>query len=154
MTHPKIFAVFLFTIASLVTRAQNPNNPTIDLDPDQLQFQKLYPGYIITNEGDTVKGYIEWINREANEHHISFYSDEKKSPPSKIYRPKQIRGYCINGQVYESMVFGPNDGKYKMFILRVLDGGITLYQFYKDTTGLHLNITQVNDTIYVDVIQE
>jgi hypothetical protein len=68
------------------------------------QKKDYSPGYIISLEGDTIKG---WIKDRSSGTFIELYSrirfKDANSALKKKYSPEQILGYACNDQVYESV---------------------------------------------------
>jgi len=65
--------------------------------------QKNYlPGYIISPDGDTVRGYIDYRNWERNPRFLFFKvnPDDAKS----VYSPLNIRGFGVLDENYESAI--------------------------------------------------
>ncbi|NOX48099.1 MAG: hypothetical protein GXO89_14085 [Chlorobi bacterium] len=62
--------------------------------------KNLFPGYIISLNGDTVKGYIKYKNWEYNPDQISFW--EKRDGEAVIYNPGEIKMFGVEGdEVYK-----------------------------------------------------
>ena len=74
------------------------------LIPLSAQKRGYVPGYVVTLEGDTLKGQVK--DRSAEPfvelyQRIRFRPEEKKG--KRKYGPAQIRGYAAGGRVYESL---------------------------------------------------
>jgi hypothetical protein len=69
---------------------------------DSFSQENFIPGYIIELEGDTAHGFIDFKNWKINPDHIFF----KKNPDTDKteFSAVQIRGFCVNGEIYESAI--------------------------------------------------
>ena len=91
----------------------------------------ILPGYIITLDGDTVRGYLLNINLWLNQHMTFYYKDPADREGRIKYKPKEIKAYQVGSRFYESMKYPfsysihPNN-----FILRRVDGPIKYYVWY------------------------
>jgi hypothetical protein len=59
---------------------------------------KLTPGYIITNEKDTVRGFIFNSSRKGNHETCSFRKTEKSD--TQVFTPADLFGYWMQGDIY------------------------------------------------------
>ena len=144
--------VLLTTAVFLLTTPVFTQIPTIDQSPHELVCDKLYPTTVILKKGDTLTGFVKWVNRQANQRRIYFYKDTDLKTKGIHYQGVSVRSYVIEGELYENV----NPGKDKSFFddadvlaLKLLDGGISIYQFYRDTMGLKFKYK--NDTNYLDM---
>lgn len=62
--------------------------------------ENYQPGYIINNQTDTIHGYINYQNWGKNPLNINFKSEVTE--PFKILSSKEIRGFGVNDEIYES----------------------------------------------------
>ena len=110
-------AVLLFLIPSLQVCAQS----------------NIREGYIITLQGDTLHGEIDFRTSAMNMKRCVF---RKKGETSfKTYLPEEISGYRFtsNGIYYVSKeVETENEGKKVLFVEYVLHGNMNLYQLGSD----------------------
>ena len=59
-------------------------------------------GYVLTLNGDTLKGYVDYRGWEKNKGVVLF---KKELSDSKIvYAPLEIKGFGVNGENYESAI--------------------------------------------------
>lgn len=125
-------------VTSLTAFSQeSENNSMADWSPEIYQVGKIYPGYIIKSDGDTIKGFIKADNRcsiggigSSNQNKVKFYLHESDRRPSEKYKPKDIKGYRIADKVYESINFSGGLFNKANFNLVVEDGAIRLYEWY------------------------
>ena len=95
------------------------------------QRGSVLPGFIITLNGDTVRGYLLNINLWMNQH-MTFLYKTPDNPDGRIkYKPKEIRAYQVGNRFYESMKYPFAYSIYQYnFILRKADGPVKYYVWY------------------------
>ncbi len=119
-----------------------------ELEPVTL-FSK-YPGYVVTLNHDTLKGFIMLKNLVNNEDVVLFYKNEKDKKYTKKYRPKELLAYRVGPRFYESRKFKPpvsyvvNDARRYHFLLKVIDGPFSLYKWYYESTARSEQRVQIN----------
>ena len=93
--------------------------------------QKGYrPGYIITYNSDTLRGFIKLKSNFENSKSCIF--KEEKNQPPKVFSPDDIGAYRIeNGKYYLSKDIVIDSLKKKIFLEYLVDGIVNLY-YYKD----------------------
>lgn len=92
-----------------------------------------YPGYYISNEGDTTFGYFLHGNQVFNQKNCHYYVNETDRKPSSKFKQDDIREYKVADKVYRSIHFsGGLLAKPLRFNLLVNDGGIAEYVFYDE----------------------
>lgn len=101
--------------------------------PDSLRRGTLYPGFIITLRGDTIRGTILNINLWLNQRMTFLYSDPEKRESRVKYTPKEIRAYQVGTRYYECFhrMF-TNSTHADNFLLRKVDGPVKYYVWYFD----------------------
>ena len=121
--------------------------------PLQAQKRNYSPGYIISLEGDTLKG---WVKDRSNGAFTEIYSairfKGKKALFRKKYKPHTIRAYACNERVYESVPLKEEtsffrfryviDQSYKKVFLRVIarEEPLTYYHWeYVDDESNYLD---------------
>ena len=112
-------------------------------DTVKVKLWTIYPGYVITRSNDTVRGYLMLKNLVANQDKVCFYNSPEGNEKDRIkYKPKDIKAYKAGPRFYESFKFRPgvstysaNDANAYHFVIRTLDGPITLYKWFYETTG-------------------
>jgi hypothetical protein len=137
-----LFSHILFAQDTIIFKAKHP---------EKIKLFSLYPGYVITKKGDTLKGYLMLKNLISNQDKVWFY--KTKDTPKKEavkYKPKDIKAYKVGPRYYESHKFWPNVSTYVTnntrgyhFILKVIDGPLSMYRwFYEDvaTSDQRVNI--------------
>lgn len=133
--------LMLFTCALMFTtfaKSQEGEPTTVaDWDPKLYQINKMYPGYVITFDNDTVRGFIKAGPRcstngigSSNQNLCEFFTNENDKKPLAKYKPDDIKGYMIADKVYESIAYSGGLLKKKNFNLVVTDGKIRIYDWY------------------------
>ncbi|MFO7756640.1 MAG: hypothetical protein R6V34_11725 [Bacteroidales bacterium] len=96
------------------------------------------PGYIITNEFDTIHGYINNRGEIKNSVVCSFKTDEDSD--AEDYEPGQIFGYRFeNGKYYITKEAPVNGDEQTLFLEYLVDGIADLY-YFRDVDGVHYYI--------------
>ncbi len=109
--------LFIFTIISLyVIVAQGQDS--------------YYEGYLIKNDGDTVRGFIRFENQIEAQNECVFKINS--SDQSVIYEPSDLKGYGLNnGATYFSKRITVNNITIRTFFLKQgLSGTISFYQYH------------------------
>ena len=130
---------FIFTVTTALSAAAQS---TGDWNPAIYQVGKMYPGYIINMEGDTVKGFLKAGSRcsingigNSNQNTAEFFINETDKKPAAKYKPTDIKGYKIADKVYESIAYSGGLFKKPNFNLVVIDGEIRVYEWYATVEG-------------------
>ncbi len=122
-------------------------------DTTRVKLWTVYPGYIVKKDNDTVKGYLLLKNRVANQDKVFFYNTPDGDKKDAIkYKPKAIKAYKVGPRFYESFKFNPgvssystNDANTYHFVIKTLDGPITLYKWYYETVQRSEDRVKVNE---------
>ncbi|MFA5816045.1 MAG: hypothetical protein WC865_10535 [Bacteroidales bacterium] len=124
MKHLNHYWVWLLLISfSLPAGAQD--------DQSQPERGSVLPGFIITLQGDTLKGYLLNINLWMNQQMTFFYKTPDDKEGRIKYKPKEIRAYQVGNRFYESMKYPFSYSIYPQnFILRKIHGSIRYYVWY------------------------
>lgn len=134
----QIIVIAITLIGSVTGFSQNSDgNPTVDWSPEIYQVGKIYPGYVIKSDGDTIKGFLKAQNRcsiggigSSNQNKALFYTNKSDRKPAEKYQPKDIKGYKIADKLYESINYSGGLFNKPNFNLVVEDGAIRLYEWY------------------------
>ena len=97
-------------------------------------------GYIITNEGDTIHGIIDYRSDARNARECHFMA--AGSQEYKVYAPADIKGYRFaeDGIYYVTRTFKV-DGQEKTFFAEyLLRGGVSLYRHKENDTDYYFFI--------------
>ncbi len=94
----------------------------------------LRPGYIITNENDTVRGMIDYRTAERNALYCDFYPDGSSNKES--YKPGDIYAYRFtdDGKFYVTRKVTHKNESQTLFLEYLIKGVISLYYYKDDAT--------------------
>ncbi len=85
-------------------------------------------GYIVTNEGDTVKGYIEYGNARNRAYYCYFKKDSTLKPHK--YLPDELKSITVGNYRYSvSKEVYLNGQKQRLFLEYLVKGAMNLYYF-------------------------
>jgi hypothetical protein len=90
--------------------------------------QKLSPGYIITNENDTILGKLEKLGSVAISKQCVFIA--RNSENRIIYKPEDIKGFkFFEGKFYISKTVTTLNPPKKLFIEYLINGIVDIYHY-------------------------
>ena len=99
----------------------------------------FHPGYIITNQNDTIQGLIDFRGEVRNAKKC--YFKKKSTDDAQEYSPFMIKGYrFVDGKYYVSRTIKDNDGKEVQVFLEFLLNGIDDLYFYAEPAINHYYI--------------
>lgn len=93
----------------------------------KVKLWTIYPGYVVTKSGDTIKGYLKLKNLVNNQDKVLFYLHPNDEKYTKKYKPKMLKAYKVGPRYYESFKFKPpvtyagNDANTYHFLLKLID---------------------------------
>ncbi|MGA2408086.1 MAG: hypothetical protein ABSF81_15220 [Bacteroidales bacterium] len=121
----KFYHLLIFsTVFAIVSSAQEPDG--------SVKLFTIYPGYLVTNAGDTVKGYLMLKNKISNQGKVFFFKTPDSKDPVK-YKPNNIKAYKVANRFYERMKYSPEYTTMRYcFLLRTTEGAINIYKAYYD----------------------
>jgi hypothetical protein len=123
---PKLyFVLFFIFVTGLRANAQQGNYSL--LNPG------VHPGTVILADGQVLKGFVIYKNREANQKECIFYTDYNDPSSQKIYQAKELNGYTIENDQYKSIPYNGNMGFGKLsrnFVFTVKPGIIGSYAYW------------------------
>ena len=93
-----------------------------------------HKGYIITNDGDTIQGTIDYRSDTQNGQKCVFRKDGEQE--YKTYNPQQLKGYRLkeNGVYYVTRTLPIDSVEQLVFAEFLIKGGLSLYHY--KTEGL------------------
>lgn len=92
-------------------------------------------GYIITNDDDTLVGFIDFRGYTSNSQKCGFKPAEN-APPS-VFNPGDIKAYRImDDKYYVSRPVETEEGQKEMFLEYLIKGEASIY-YYRDNKGEH-----------------
>ncbi len=104
-------------------------------------------GFVITNEGDTIRGKIEDWGSISSTKSVYIIKNGESKPTA--YTPPQARGYDVNGIAYESReILNEKKELQRLFLMPLVTGKMSLYKngdkFYatRDTLAFNLKISR------------
>ncbi len=105
----------------------------------------LKPGFIITHEKDTIKGFLmDEVDSDLSER-VKYFKGSTGTEPT-IYAPSEILGFGFNsGRIFESITI-QNDST-EIFAKRIIEGKINMFtrRFVKSNKiGIHLYRSDTN----------
>lgn len=146
--------IMSIALVASVTAYSQDNNSMADWSPEIYQVGKIYPGYIIKLDGDTIKGFLKAENRcsiagigSSNQNKALFYIHESDRKPVEKYKPNDIKGYRIADKVYESINYSGGLFSKPNFNLVVEDGAIRLYEWYSTVENYSSLSKQSGETL-------
>jgi len=128
----------LFTLAllfSVVTNAQ--------IDDNWEDVSEKLPGYIITNKGEKIEGYLKRFLKIKSQRKVKFFKTLDDKPV--VYKPRDLKAYKIENDYYETHPYEGLSGKTKVFLLRTVEGKIDLFDYYirvEDDKGRELTLSK------------
>jgi hypothetical protein len=142
MKKTKFTLAVLLLVASLSSFAQ-------DWEGKTYHYWSIYPGYVVTKSGDTLKGFIEHQDRNGNQNKCIFFSDLNNKKSKVVYKPEDITEYHVGDKTYRSITYsgGLLDKIYK-FNLLIKDGAIAQYRFYTFEQSGPVTVRGNNETEY------
>jgi hypothetical protein len=135
----KLITISTLCLTILYSYGQGSESTSVvDWSPELYQVGKKYPGYIVTMDSDTIKGFIQAGYRCAgsgagknNQNKCEFFANEGDKKPLAKYRPNDIKGYAIADKVYESILYSGGLMNNLNFNLVRTEGRIKVYEWYK-----------------------
>lgn len=102
-----------------------------DWSTDVYKYGEQYPGYIITEKGDKIEGFIEYRNRYNMQNTVVFFK-EKGNKKSKIkYKTGDLKEYQVADKTYHCIPYSGGLSKKTIKAnLLVKTGCITEYVWY------------------------
>ncbi len=136
--------LFTWLLYTLSAQAQDTVIMQAKHNENKIKLFSLYPGYVITKKGDTLKGYLMLKNLINNQDKVWFYKTKDTPKKNAVkYKPKDLLAYKAGPRYYESHKFWPNVPTYVTnnargyhFILKVMDGPLSLYKWYYESTAV------------------
>lgn len=129
MKYPKqLVAIALFVVLHPCMNASAQMNPK--------------PGFIITNENDTIFGTIDYRSDAKNAYECLFQKEGETT--FRSYSPKELKGYRFtdNGIYYVTRTF-PVDGQNKEFFAEfLLKGGVSLFRHKENDTDYYYMVDE------------
>jgi hypothetical protein len=119
MIYKKYLFIHFITIAAFLL-----------LGKDSFSQKMFYPGFVVTNEGDTIKGRIPFDIGTNNNYHVVDLKDEKGFV--KKFNVWQIKMYSINNEKYFTKKCERGEMKHRnelVFMHQLQVGKLLLYEY-------------------------
>ena len=122
----KWFIIFLGVVFYSTLPQLHAQNDSLAMDQEG-----IYPGYVITNSDDTLRGYIQYESASANQLEVTYYVSMNREETRYTYKPGDIKAYHLLSYTFVSVPFsGKYSSRNKTFMHRIIDGPITLFEWY------------------------
>jgi hypothetical protein len=119
----------LFILTSIISTAQ-------DWTTDTYQYDELYDGYIIDNNGVKILGYIKYRNRNINQEEVYFYHEKDNPSAKKKYLVDDLREFKVADKTYRCINYsGSSSYQKKKANLLTADGCISSFLWYERASG-------------------
>ena len=113
------------------------------IDDNWEELSDKLPGHVITKKGEKIEGYLKRFLKIKSQRKVKFFKTLDSKPV--VYNAKQLKSYKIAEDYYEAHPYEGLSGKTKVFLLRTLEGKITLFEYYirvEDNQGRELTVSK------------
>lgn len=113
------------------------------IDDNWEDVSEKLPGYVITNNGEKIEGYLKRFLKIKSQRKVKFFKTLDDKPV--VYDPKDLKAYKIENDYYETHPYEGLNGKTKVFLLRTVEGKINLFDYYirvEDDKGRELTLSK------------
>lgn len=93
-------------------------------------IQQWFPGWYITLQDDTVKGYIYLSNQIDNQVLFKYAPQRSSTAGEKTFEAAAVKGYRVKDRVYESVPIEPTKNSSLVFARRIETGRLNLFAWY------------------------
>lgn len=117
------------------------------IDDNWEDVSEKLPGYVITNDGEKIEGYLKRFLKIKSQRKVKFFKTLDDKPV--VYEPQDLKAYKIENDYYETHPYEGLSGKTKVFLLRTVEGKINLFDYYirvEDDKGAELTLSQKGNT--------
>jgi len=117
------------------------------IDDNWEDVSEKLPGYVITNKGEKIEGYLKRFLKIKSQRKVKFFKTLDSKPV--VYGPKDLKAYKIENDDYETHPYEGLSGKTKVFLLRTVDGKISLFDYYirvEDDQGKEMTLSKKGNT--------
>ncbi|MCB0382521.1 MAG: hypothetical protein KDD05_04265 [Psychroserpens sp.] len=117
------------------------------IDDNWEDVSEKLPGYIITNEGEKIEGYLKRFLKIKSQRKVKFFKTLEDKPV--VYGPEDLKAYKIENDYYETHPYEGLSGKTNVFLLRTVDGKISLFDYYirvEDDKGAEMTLSKKGNT--------
>ncbi|MBR9847230.1 MAG: hypothetical protein GYB35_14525 [Algicola sp.] len=117
------------------------------IDDNWEDVSEKLPGYVITNDGEKIEGYLKRFLKIKSQRKVKFFKTLDDKPV--VYEPEDLKAYKIENDYYETHPYEGLSGKTKVFLLRTVDGKISLFDYYirvEDDRGAEMTLSKKGNT--------
>lgn len=117
------------------------------IDDNWEDVSEKLPGYVITNKGEKIEGYLKRFLKIKSQRKVKFFKTLDDKPV--VYDPKDLKAYKIENDYYETHPYEGLSGKTEVFLLRTVVGKIDLFDYYirvEDDKGAEMTLSQKGNT--------
>ena len=117
------------------------------IDDNWEDVSEKLPGYVITNKGEKIEGYLKRFLKIKSQRKVKFFKTLDDKPV--VYGPKDLKAYKIENDYYETHPYEGLSGKTKVFLLRTVEGKIALFDYYirvEDDRGAEMTLSKKGNT--------
>ena len=117
------------------------------IDDNWEEVSERLPGYIITNKGEKIEGYLKRFLKIKSQRKVKFFKELDGKP--EVFDAKDLKAYKIADDYYETHPYEGLSGKTKVFLLRTLEGKINLFDYYirvEDDQGREMTLSKKGNT--------
>jgi hypothetical protein len=117
------------------------------IDDNWEDVSEKLPGYVITNKGEKIEGYLKRFLKIKSQRKVKFFKTLDDKPV--VYDPEDLKAYKIENDYYETHPYEGLSGKTKVFLLRTVDGKISLFDYYirvEDDKGAEMTLSKKGNT--------
>ena len=117
------------------------------IDDNWEDASEKLPGYVITNKGEKIEGYLKRFLKIKSQRKVKFFKTLDDKPV--VYDPKDLQAYKIENDFYESHPYEGLSGKTNVFLLRTVEGKIELFDYYirvEDDKGAEMTLSKKGNT--------
>ena len=117
------------------------------IDDNWEDVSEKLPGYVITNNGEKIEGYLKRFLKIKSQRKVKFFKTLDDKPV--VYEPEDLKAYKIENDYYETHPYEGLSGKTKVFLLRTVDGKISLFDYYirvEDDRGAEMTLSKKGNT--------
>jgi len=111
------------------------------------KFEEIYPGYIVSQQGDTTQGYVLHGGRAFNQQRCVFYADGAKKG-RRDFKPGELKAYGVADKHYRSIRFsGGLLAKPQSFVLLSKNGAISGFIYYNKKDDQLVYLRGANESL-------
>jgi hypothetical protein len=129
----------------LISVAASAQTSTDDWSFNTYKYMGKYPGYVVTNNGDTLKGYVQLRNQTENQEKCWFYANETDKKPQMKYAGDDLKCYAVADKFYTAALYGNLFGKKKSFVMVMTTGRIHNLKWYWIDEQVYPHVLKTDD---------